>query len=404
MTSYITAGEPFYNGRVRIVAAAFAPVALWGAVDPAAARGFDHFYNLEFDQAVATFRELSRKNPSAPNLRNHLAQSILYREMLRAGALETELVTGGNAFLRRDRMNPGPQERREFDGSIAESMRLCQERIAKNRRDKEALYHLGVAYGLRANYHFLVRKAWMDALRDATQARKLHNQVTEIDPRMIDARLTQGVHDYIVGSLPWTYKVLGFLAGFRGDREQGIRTIEMVYKKGDINRVDAGLLLATVYRRERRPSDAVPLLEALIREFPRNYLFRLELAQMYSDLGKKESALAAIAEVERLKRSGSPGYSGFPIEKVLYFRGTVQFWYNDLDSALGNFLQVTAKAKDLDPNTGVTAWMRLGQTYDLKGQRARAMDAYRQAITYAPGSYRAKESEGYLSKPYRRRG
>jgi tetratricopeptide (TPR) repeat protein len=370
--------------------------------DAEVARGFDHFYNLELDEAVEVFQALARRRRDSPDLQNYVAQALLYRHLLHTGALETELVTGGNAFLRRPKTNPTPEEQRRFDDAINTSIRLTQAELQRNAASKMALYYQGVAYGLRANYSFLVRKAWLDSLRDATTSRKLHNRVTEIDPAFADARLTQGAHDYVVGSLPWTWKMLGFLVGFRGDKEQGIRTLEMVYQKGQRNRIDAAVLLATIYRRERRAGAAVPLLESLIREFPRNYLSRLELAQMYSDLGDKKKALEAIGAVERLKSAGSPGFASLPTEKIFYFRATVQFWYGDLDDALANFLQVTAKADELDPNTGVTAWMRLGQTYDLKGQRKQAVEAYRKAIAYAPGSYRAKESEDYLRRPFRR--
>ncbi len=381
-----------------LLAIAAASVCLGASVDQA----FDHFYNLEFTAALTIFRGLAHQNPTDPALQNHIAQTILYREMHRAGALETELVTGGNAFLRREKMNPSPADVQDFESAIDTSIRLCHERLAQQPGDKWALYYEGVAHGLRANYDFLVRKAWTDALRQATESRKLHDQVTRLDPGFTDARLTQGAHDYVVGSLPWHYRFLGFLVGFRGDKERGVATLRKVHADGKLNATDAAILLATIYRRENRPADAVALLKQLLDKYPRNYLLRLELSQMYSDLGKKDDALAAIADVERRKRAGSPGYADLPFEKILYFRATVQFWYRDFDHALANFLAVTAKAEDLDPNTGVTAWMRLGQTYDIKGQRPQAIAAYQKAIAYAPGSYRAKEAQDYLRKPYTR--
>ena len=173
--------------------------------------------------------------------------------MFRFGALESEMVTGANAFLRRTKMNPTPADQSEFDDAIRKAMALSQARLDKNPKDALALYTLGVAYGLRSNYNFLVRKAWMDSLRDVTSSRKLHHKALELDPSMVDARMVEGVHDYIVGSLPWHLKLLGFLAGFRGDREEGIRTVEDVAAHGDRNRVDAEMLLCVVYRRERRP-------------------------------------------------------------------------------------------------------------------------------------------------------
>jgi tetratricopeptide (TPR) repeat protein len=212
--------------------------------------------------------------------------------------------------------------------------------------------------------------------------------------------LIPATHEYVVGSLPWHYRLFGFLTGFRGSKESGIRTLEQVAREGTANRADAQVLLATIYRRERRWQEAVVLLQDLIRHFPRNYLFHLELAQMYSDLGDKQRALASVAQVERLKRAGTPGYEALLEEKILYFRATIQFWYRDYDDALVGFRRVTAKAAQLDPNTGVTAWMRLGQTLDIRGQREDAREAYRAAMAYAPESGVADECAGYLKKPY----
>jgi tetratricopeptide (TPR) repeat protein len=375
-------------------------------VSPAAettlSKGFDHFYNLEYDEAIAEFRKLFERDPDSAGARNHYAQAILYREMFRAGALESELVSGTNPFLRRPKMNPSAEDQRHFDESIAKSIAQSEARIKKNPNDSQALYALGVAYGLRANYNFLVRKAWFDALRDATRARKLHNRVTGLDPKIVDARLVEGAHDYVVGSLPWHVKMLGFLVGFRGDREGGIRTLEHVAQHGDVNRVDAQILLCAIYRRERNPQKAVPMLLSLIERFPRNYLLRFEIAQMYSDVGDKLSALDALRRIEELKSGGTSGFSRLMPEKILYARGTILFWYNDLDLALENMQQVTTRAGELDLNTGTFAWLRLGQIYDLKGQRTQAVAAYRHAINLAPVSDAARLSTRYLSEPYRR--
>ena len=91
-----------------------------------------------------------------------------------------------------------------------------------------------------------------------------------------------------------------------------------------------------------------------------------------------------------------------PPEKIYYARGTIQFWYNDLDQALVNMKRVTARSQDLDLNTSTFAWLRLGQIYDLTGQRALAVQAYQQTLRLAPDSDAARLSREYLSTPYRR--
>ncbi len=243
----------------------------------------------------------------------------------------------------------------------------------------------------------------MDSLRDATAARKACNQITDIDPNFVDARLVQGLHDYIVGSLPFYMRAFGFLAGFHGDRDEGIRLLQQVRQQGILNRYDAEIWLAAIYRRERRPKEAIPLLEDVAARFPRNYLFRFEQVQMYSDLGDKQAALRILTEVENLRHSGAPGYKDLLPEKIQYLKGNLLFWYGDLDPALADLRQVTLRASDLDLNTAVMAWLRIGQIYDLKGDHKSAKEAYREAVSTAPQSEAAAEAKGYLSNPYRRK-
>ena len=75
-----------------------------------------------------------------------------------------------------------------------------------------------------------VRRGWIHD-EDATAARKAHNRVVEVDPGYTDARLVQGVHDYIIGSLPFHLKILGFIAGFHGDRESGMKALQLVAER-----------------------------------------------------------------------------------------------------------------------------------------------------------------------------
>lgn len=376
--------------------------ALFAATEPELSPGFEHFYNLEYDQAIAYFERELQQRPDDPAAHNHLAQGLLFRELFRAGALESELVSGANPFLRRPKITTPPEITARFETAIQRSLELSLQRIHTDPRDATAHYTAGVAYGLRANFNFLVRKAWLDALRDATQARKHHNLVTDIDPNMLDARLVQGLHDYVVGSLPWTWRMLGFLAGIRGDRERGIQTLELVARQGRMNRYDAQVLLCAIYRREKQSQKAIPLLRSLIERFPRNFLFRLELAQMHGDLGQKAEALAVLAEAEELKRRNAPGFALMPIEKVYFYRGNLLFWQGDLENALAQLRLVTPKAKQLDFNTGVISWLRIGQIYDLQGRRQEALQAYRNAIDVAPLSDAAQEARRYLNSPYRR--
>jgi len=365
--------------------------------------GYDHFYNNEFDQALVVFEADLKAHPEDPQMFNHVAQGILYREMLRSGALESQLVSGNNPFLRRPKMEISDQDKQRFEYCFSQAVSISEGKLNRKPNDLDALAALSVAHGLKSNYLFLVEKSWVDSLKEATAARKANEQIRELDSKDVDAKLVYGLNEYVVGSLPFYMRALGFIGGFHGDRNDGIQQLEVVAKQGIRNRYDAQVLLAAIYRREKDPRKAIPLLKELATRFPRNYLFRLEEVQMYSEAGDEKSALAVLAEVDNLRKSGAPGYSSLNAEKLLYFRGNLLFWYNDLSGALADLRRVTQKASDLDLNTAVLAWLRLGQVEDLQGHHADAVPAYREAIRTAPKSEAAAEAKGYMGNPYRRK-
>ena len=369
---------------------------------PLAVQAYEHFYNLEFDEAIQGFQRAIAADPKSPDLHNNVAESIVFREMFRDGALESELVSGNNSFLRRPKLNPSPETEKWFLDEVAKAIALSDARLKTNPNDVGALYAEGISYGLLSNYYWVVKKAWRDSLKDATAARHLHTRVSELQPDNVDARLVQGLDDYLVGCLPLAFRMLGFLAGIHGDKEKGIREVQDVAANGKENRIDAQIFLCALYRRENQPRKAIPLVQDLIHRYPRNFLLRMELAQMYSVAGDGAAALDVMQEVARMKTSHVPGYDRVPWEKIYFQEGTIQFWYRDLNSALENMRKVTAAADELDLNTGSFAYLRMGQIYDLTNRRPLALTAYQKAIAFAPDAEAAQEAKKYLSTPYRR--
>ncbi len=365
--------------------------------------GFVHFYNNEYDQALSLFEQNLKQHPNDPAAYNAVAQAILYREMYRDGALESQLVTGSNSFLRRRKMEVSAQDKTRFNDAVSQAISLSQKQLARDSTDVHALYSTAVAWGLRANFLFLVEKSWMQALHATITGRKADDQILEIDPGFTDAHLLHGLSEYVVGCMPAYLRLLGAANGFHGDKEDGIRQLQMVAASKAGNRFDAAILLAAIYRRERRPGDAIPLLKMLAATFPRNYLFRFEQVQLYSDAGDKASALRVLSEIDDLRRRRMPGFAQLPIERIDYARGTLLFWYGDLDLAREDLQRASQGTDLLDLSTAVMTWLRLGQTDDLLGDHTRAQNAYRQAIAMAPNSEAAKEAESYIKKSYSRR-
>src|SRR5437763_7316166 len=115
-----------------VIALLFAAGLLCAADNDWVAEGNEAFYNLDYDQSIASYQKALAADPDNPELHNHLAHALLYRELFRNGALESELVSGNNSFLRGPKLAPPADIEKGFFADTARSMGLSQGRIAKN--------------------------------------------------------------------------------------------------------------------------------------------------------------------------------------------------------------------------------------------------------------------------------
>lgn len=289
------------------------------AAPDAVARGNDHYFNLEYDEALAAYYEAMRAEGESAPLLNHIATALLYKELHRLGKLETSAFRGDNAFLDEEKPQPDPEANERFLGALNQARKLAEAKIAKNPNDPEALFSLSSNYALLANYEFMIDKSYFSALRNGSKARKYSEELLKKDPKFVDGYLVPGVQEYVVGSLPWAVKVLAAIGGVRGNKQKGEQWVERVAAEGTRMQTEAKVLLTLLYRRESRPLDAANVLEGLIQKFPRNYVLRLELGSMWLDAQEKAKALEAFRVTRRMVREDRHRFGRMPerLQKAL---------------------------------------------------------------------------------------
>ncbi len=295
--------------------------ALWFAVSAAASEwhqtpAFDHFYNLDHDRAVQLLEADLVRDPRDARLHNHLAYALLNRAMLRSGALDSALASSSSSFFRRPRVEMPAAEQERFGKLIDQSLELSQERLRRHPRDAEALYSLGVAHVHRTNFQLFVQRSWRQALQAGTEARRAHQAALEINPALVDAQLVPAMHDYVVGSLPAFLRIVGFLAGKRGDKVAGLRGIEHVAQRGQRTAVEANILLAVVYSRQNQAERALAILDRLCRQFPRNYVYQMERIHA---LAQNRQWTEARRDADALPK----GYPHLPPDRYQRFRAVL---------------------------------------------------------------------------------
>src|SRR5258708_2379727 len=119
--------------------------------------GFEYFYNLEYEQALAIFTEHASGDPSSADNYNHIAQTILYREMYRAGMLSSDFI-GGTKFVHQPKLPLSDEDKKQFQEALAHAITLSQERLAANPNDTAALASIGRSYGRRGHYCVVVHQ------------------------------------------------------------------------------------------------------------------------------------------------------------------------------------------------------------------------------------------------------
>ena len=98
----------------------------------------------------------------------------------------------------------------------------------------------------------------------------------ELDPARHDAALVVGMYRYVISTLSLPMRMMAYVAGFGGGKEEGIRLLQRAAAGGGEARTDALFALILVYNRERRFDEALAVLQQLRALYPRNRLVILE--------------------------------------------------------------------------------------------------------------------------------
>lgn len=359
--------------------------------------GFEYLYSLEYDLAVRRFEAALTAHPEDPNSVNHLLTAVMFRELYRIGALDSELYAK-NGFLTSKQFPVDAKVKAEVKQLMQRAFDLEEARLKQNSNDVEALYARGVTRGLRSTYTGLVEKAWFAALRSAVGARHDHERVLELDPKFTDAKMVVGIHNYVLGSMNFGLKIAASIVGLSGSKSKGIEYLCAAGDAGGETSVDARIALSLFLRREERYPEALKLVGGLERDFPRNFLFRLEYANLLNAAGHGGEAVTAYRRLLDDSKAGI--FAESRMEMVYYGLGESLRGQHDYRAAAEAY-EMVPRYKSADPDLRERATLAAGQMYDKLNNRDEAVRHYREVIAAEGNSDRAELARKYIKQPYR---
>jgi tetratricopeptide (TPR) repeat protein len=361
-------------------------------------KGFDHFYNLEYDKAIREFEAAQQAHPDDPFTINHTLGAVIFKELLRIGALDTEAYAG-DTFLTKQAVAPvDPKVRDRVTQLTEQALALSQARLDKNPNDVDALYARGATRALRATYTGIVDKAWFSGLRGAVAARHDEERVLELDPNYVDAKVVVGTHLYIMGSLSWPVKVTASVAGLSGSKQKGLDDLRQAAAGAHMETAnDAKIVLALFLRREQKYAEALRVVSGMQAVFPRNFMMASEYAHLLNAAGHGQEAIAAYRKV--LAGCHSNTYSTCRVEVPAYGLGEALRGQRDYAAA--------AEAYELSAGNGHDAELRqkstlaAGQMYDLLQKRDSALEKYKAVIAENSATNSADLARHYMKQAYK---
>ncbi|HTG58894.1 MAG TPA: hypothetical protein VMG63_05725 [Terriglobia bacterium] len=254
------------------------PVTGMASQAPDTDEGFRLLYELQFKQARTRFLAWQQTHPEDELGYAWLAASYLFEELYEQGVLTSEFFLDDERLLGGIRGRPDTQRGSAFRAAVMRAEELARRRLRTNSTDSDALFTLTITTGMLADYTGLVERRQLESLKLTREAERYAETLLTVKPNAVDAYVTLGAANYIIGSLPAHKRFFLWLGGIHGDRLRGVMQLQMAAMEGHYLRPFAKILLALVARRENEPELALKLLEELNGEFPGNPLFRRELA------------------------------------------------------------------------------------------------------------------------------
>ena len=364
-------------------------------------QAFQHAYNLDYPEALATFDKALALDPNDSATHRARATAVWLHIIFRRGSITVDQYLGGASRRDLKLEKPPAAEAETFRRHLDKALELAERRLAANPDDPGALYDVGAAVGLQAPYVATVEGRIGGAFGAARRAYDTHERVLALDPQRKDAGLIVGTYRYVVATLALPARWVAYLAGFGGDKTKGLQFVEQAARHPGEVQVDARFALMLLYNREGRYLEALEVIRDLMARFPRNRVLKLEA-------GATAIRARHYTEADRLLTEGIDGLASdrrpraFGEEAMWYYkRGMARLALRRLEPARADLL----RAEGLPTRDWVKArvQLELGKLADLTARRDDARRRYATAITLARSGNdpeTRRQAERWASQPY----
>jgi tetratricopeptide (TPR) repeat protein len=367
-------------------------------LDPLVRDGYERFYILDYDGALSRFDAVLKAHPNDPMAYGYVQMVTVFRELYNQDLLDTTYYAHDSFLTSKRSVNVAPATLQRIEYLTNTGIRLSDDRIKADPNDKNAYFARGYLKGIHAAFITLVDHSFVAAARQGYASRNDSEQVLKIDPAYADAKMAIGIQQFAVASLPrWVRMVVG-IVGVGGNKEKGLQMLRESAAHGVITAVESRTVISLFLRHDGRYPEALVVQHGLAAEYPHDYLFRLEEANLTKDEGNGPSAIALYKVV--LGDAARPGYFIEPRLQMAWFGlADTQRGQNDIADAAENYVNA-AEQPNCSDWLRKRAQLNAGEMFDLLHQREKAKQLYFMASSGGGDQSQADMARRFLQQPY----
>ncbi|HET8637539.1 MAG TPA: hypothetical protein VFL96_11880 [Acidobacteriaceae bacterium] len=366
--------------------------------DPQVRKAFADFYKLDYARALSQFERVQQEHPTDPIATDYVLYVTLFQELFRLDLLDTTFYANDGFLTGKHTVVEDPKIRDRVKALAGKAIDEANTRLEKNPKDVDALFARGWAKSLEATYDAMVERSFVSALKLASSAKNDCEDVLDADPNYVDAKLITGIYQYTVGALPFGFKLLVGFVGIHGSKTQGMALLRDSANRGVITSVESRTVMALFLRRDAKYKKALAIDEALAAQYPRNFLFCLERANVSKDAGQGMKAVALYEEL--IRQAQRPGYFPSAHLELAYFglgaslRGQ-HLYQESVDAFREGAFQPTTS-----PELKRRSLLAAGEVYDLMHQHDKAGEQYEAVIRAGRNTTQGDLARKYLEDGY----
>lgn len=248
--------------------------------------GFQHLYELKFDEARTDFFAYQKARPDDPMGKAAESASYLFEQFNQKGVLTSEFFLSDEKFLGGVDGSAAQNKNERFLQANDAARLMAKSRLKTDPRNIRALLVLTMTDGMESDYDALIIKNQLAGLHMMKQAEAEANTLLAIDNTMQDANVALGMSNYVIGCLPSYKRAFLFFGGMHGDRVRGMQQMASAAERGHYFKPFAEVMLALAYEREHDNGNAQKWLAQLASTYPENPVFTRELEIVNKKIAK----------------------------------------------------------------------------------------------------------------------